>query len=275
MYYVTVENNVKIAVYDLNPKGRKTVFFVHGWPVNHNMFEYQFNVLPRLGFRCISIDLRGFGNSDAPWDGYSYDRLADDIYEVIRNINVPEMTLVGFSMGGPIAIRYMTRHCGYKICKLVLLAAAAPSFTKRENYPYGMTPEAVNALIAQTYQNRPQMVEEFGRNFFASKVTESFTRWFNFLSYSATGNSIIKTAESLRDSDLRAELDRIHVPTGIFHGVLDKICPFEFALILNKGIHNSQLHRFELSGHGVFYDELEKFNQEFIDYLNYEKMYRK
>lgn len=169
----------KIAVYDLNPRGRKTIFFIHGWPVNHNMFEYQFNVLPKLGFRCISIDLRGYGNSDAPWDGYSYDRMTDDIYEVIRTINVPNMTLVGFSVGGAIAIRYMTRHRGFKISKLVLLSAAAPSFIKRDDYPYGMTLEAVNALITQTYRNRPQMLEEFGRMFFASRVSESFSRWFN------------------------------------------------------------------------------------------------
>lgn len=268
MYYVNVEHGIKIAVYDLNPRGRKTIFFIHGWPVNHNMFEYQFNVLPKLGFRCISIDLRGYGNSDAPWDGYSYDRMADDIYEVIRTINVPNMTLVGFSVGGAIAIRYMTRHRGFKISKLVLLSAAAPSFIKRDDYPYGMTLEAVNALITQTYRNRPQMLEEFGRMFFASRVSESFSRWFNSLGYSATGYGTIKVAESLRDSDLRDDLPRIHVPTGIFHGVLDKVCPYEFAVLMNKGIINSELHRFDLSGHAIFYDELEKFNKEFADFLN-------
>ncbi len=268
MYYITVERGVKIAVYDLNPKGKKTIFFIHGWPVNHNMFEYQFDVLPKLGFRCISIDLRGFGNSDAPWDGYSYDRLADDIYEVIRTLNVNDMALVGFSMGGPIAIRYIARHRSYKVSKLVLLSAAAPSFTKREGYPYGMAPETLDAIIAQTYRNRPQMVEDFGRMFFANKVTDSFMRWFNYLNYSSTGHSTIKTAESLRDSDVRDDLAQIHVPTGIFHGVQDRICPYEFAVILNKGIKNSQLFRFDLSGHGIFYDELEKFNREFSNYLN-------
>lgn len=268
MYYITVDRGVKIAVYDLNPRGRKTLFFIHGWPVNHNMFEYQFNVLPKLGFRCVSIDLRGFGNSDAPWDGYSYDRLADDVYEVIRTLNVQDLTLIGFSVGGPIAIRYLIRHRGYKVSRLVLLSAAAPSFTKREGYPYGMTPEAVTALVTQTYRNRPQMVEDFGKMFFASKITDSFSRWFQYLAYSATGNGTIKTLESLRDSDLRDDLAQIHVPTAIFHGVLDRICPYEFALVMNKGIQNSELHRFDLSGHGIFYDELEKFNKELTDYLN-------
>lgn len=268
MYYINAARGVKLAVYDLNPSGRKTVFFLHGWPVDHRMFEYQFDLLPKLGFRCISVDLRGFGNSDAPWSGYSYDTMADDIYTVIRSVNAPEMTLVGFSMGGAIAVRYMARHRGFKISKLALLAAAAPSFTRRPDYPCGMTQEAVNALIAQTHRNRPQMAEDFGKIFFAGKVTPAFAGWFNRLSDAATGHSTIQTAETLRDADLRGDLAHIHVPTGIFHGALDQVCPFEFALVLQKGIKNSQLFRFEHSSHAVFYDELERFNHEFADFLD-------
>lgn len=268
MYYVTVEPNVKIAVYDLNPSGKKTVFFIHGWPLNHRMFEYQLNVLPQMGFRCICIDLRGFGNSDAPWSGYSYDRLADDVYQVMRTINVSKMTLAGFSMGGPIAIKYLTRHNSFKVNKLALMAAAAPSFTKRDGFPYGMTVSAVNDLIARIYRDRPQAVADFGMNFFAKRPSANFVDWFNIMSYSAPGFSTIKTAESLRDSDLRACLPQITVPTGIFHGVLDKICPFEFGLEMNREIPNSKLYRFEQSGHGLFYDEMELFNKQLAEFMD-------
>jgi non-heme chloroperoxidase len=268
LYYINVEPGIKIAVYDLNPSGKKTIFFVHGWPVDHNMFEYQFNVLPYHGFRCISIDLRGFGKSDAPWSGYSYDRLADDIYAVIQTLNVSNMTLAGFSMGGPIVIRYVTRHRSFRVGKLALLAAAAPSFTKREGYPYGKTVKEVDDLIAQAYRNRPQMVTDFGQNFFASHITASFATWFNSMTMNQPGHSTIKTLESLRDEDLRADLSMIRTPTAIFHGLLDKICPFEFATIMNQNIRNSQLHPFELSGHGLFYDELEKLNMELIEFAN-------
>ncbi|MBE6829355.1 MAG: alpha/beta hydrolase, partial [Ruminococcaceae bacterium] len=65
-YYVSVEQNVNIYVEDLNPTGNKTILFVHGWPGNHNLFEYQLNQLPKLGYRCVAIDCRGFGMSDKP-----------------------------------------------------------------------------------------------------------------------------------------------------------------------------------------------------------------
>lgn len=267
MYTVTVQPGVKLAVFDLNPRAGETVFFIHGWPVNQRMFEYQLDVLPALGFRCVSVDLRGFGVSDKPWDGYSYDRMADDMYEIIRSLRAPRLTLAGFSMGGAIAVRYMARHRGFGVSRLALLAAAAPSFVQRPGYPYGMTAQAVDRLIDQTYRDRPQMLTDFGRSFFASKISDSFSGWFHSLGLQAGGHSTIHTAESLRDSDLRADLARIRVPTGIFHGVLDQICPFAFAGELNRGIANSRIYRFEQSGHGIFYDELKKFNEEFVGFL--------
>ena len=71
---IEVEKGVRIIVQDLDPGMGRPVLFLHGWPVNHKMFEYQFDQLPKCGFRCIGMDLRGFGNSDKPWCGYDYDR---------------------------------------------------------------------------------------------------------------------------------------------------------------------------------------------------------
>lgn len=82
-YYVNVEAGVKIFIEDVNPEGNKIILFIHGWPLSHKQFEYQFNVLPAMGYRCIGIDWRGFGNSDKPFSGYHYDRLTDDIRAVV------------------------------------------------------------------------------------------------------------------------------------------------------------------------------------------------
>jgi non-heme chloroperoxidase len=101
-------NGVSINIEDVGT-GRPIVF-IHGWPVNHEMFEYQFTELPKHGYRCIGIDLRGFGDSDKPWNGYSYDTMADDLRAVLDNLNLQNVVLVGFSMRGAIAIHYMARH---------------------------------------------------------------------------------------------------------------------------------------------------------------------
>jgi non-heme chloroperoxidase len=76
------------------------------------MFEYQFIELPKHGYRCIGIDLRGFGDSDKPWDGYNYDTMADDVKVVLDTLDIENATLVCFSMGGKISIHYMARNNG-------------------------------------------------------------------------------------------------------------------------------------------------------------------
>jgi non-heme chloroperoxidase len=170
-------------------------------------------------------------------------------------------------MGGAVAVRYMARHGGFRVSRRALLGAAAPSFPRREGQPYGMTREEVDALIARLYADRPEAVRDFGRMLFASPVTESFAAWFQNLSLETSGHGTIRSAVALRDSDLQSDLSKIRVPTGIFHGVLDRVCPFEFALELRRGIRGSELFRFEKSGHALFYDEREKFNEEFSSFL--------
>ena len=122
-----VEPGVNLYVEDINPGGSKTIVFLHGWPLSHKQFEYQFDVLPAMGYRCIGIDWRGFGNSDKPMSGYTYNRLADDIRTVVGALQLDNFTLVGHSTGGAIAIRYMSRYNGYGVSKLVLIDAAAPT----------------------------------------------------------------------------------------------------------------------------------------------------
>ncbi|MGG1313787.1 alpha/beta fold hydrolase [Cohnella laeviribosi] len=263
-----MERGVRIFVEDIHPAGGKTALFVHGWPVNHKMFEYQLNQLPRYGYRCIALDLRGFGQSDRPWTGYTYDRMADDIRVIIDMFRLRDFVLVGFSIGGAISIRYMARHQGHGVRRLALLSAAAPSFSQRPGYPYGQTREEVDALIRQTLTNRPAMLKGFGDQFFAQNHGPEFMNWFASLGLEASGHGTAQGLIALRDEDLRQDLSAIRVPTAIFAGVQDRIVLFQSALALQQGIPGSVLHRFEQSGHGVFYDELEAFNSRFFAFLN-------
>ncbi len=264
-YYIEVERGVKLYVEDVGTG--VPIVFLHGWPLDHRMYEYQTTQLPKYGFRCIQIDLRGFGKSDAPWTGYGYDRMADDVRIIIDTLKLKQVRMAGFSMGGAIAIRYMSRHDGHRVSQLLLLAAAAPAFTQRPGYPYGMTKEQVNQLIAQINTDRPQALEKFGQLFFASQISPSFRNWFNSLGLDASPHGTIAGAVSLRDEDLRADLPRVNAPTYIFHGVKDQICPFVFAELMHQGIRNSALLRFEQSGHGIFFEELELFNRSLIHVL--------
>ncbi|MBO1580449.1 alpha/beta fold hydrolase [Bacillus sp. XF8] len=251
-YFVTIEPGVNLYVEDINPGGNKTIVFLHGWPLSHKQFEYQFNVLPAMGYRCIGLDWRGFGNSDKPMSGYTFNRLADDIRKVVDTLQLNNFTLAGHSTGGAIAIRYMSRHNGFGVSKLVLIDAAAPT---------GFTPETANEFLKETLNDRPKMMQRVTDTFFFQYITKPFSDWFLQMGLQAASWSTAAIIVTLRDENLHADLSKINVPTLIIHGIHDKVIPFAQALELNQKIRNSQLVPFQYSGHGPFWEERHKFNQ--------------
>lgn len=267
MYYIQSNDSANIAVYDLNPKGYKTIVLVHGWPLSHKMFEYQNPALLEAGYRIVSMDLRGFGNSDETAKGYSYEQFATDLYYVICTLNLTNFDLLGFSMGGAIVTKYMSMYQGYGVSKLCLCDAAVPSYNKSRNNPYGQTLEDTNQLIQLGYQDRPALNQYFGTIFFAKSPSVPFKNWIQNLNDSASGIGEMESLISLRDEEVYEDLRCIQVPTGIFHGKEDKICPFNMAKIVHQTIRNSKLFGFENAGHGAFYDVKEQFNKELIGFL--------
>ena len=268
MFYINSTDGVKIAVYDYNPCGKKTVFLVHGWPLSHKIYEYQIGPLVDCGCRVVAVDLRGFGCSDTPACGYCYDQMAADIHCVVTAMGLECFTLVGFSMGGAIVLRYMNRYRGYGVEKLMLLAAAAPIWTQRPGYPYGMTVEEVNRLIWQASTDRPRLAREFSHcQLFSSPQSEAVKDWFEDIALSASGIGTVKAACALRDEDGTADLCCVKVPTVIIHGKKDVVVSNDLALLQHQYIKNSRFYNLENSGHGIMYDELDEFNKIFISII--------
>lgn len=263
-YYITVEPGVNVYVEDLNPSGDKTLFLIHGWPGNHNLFEYQLNQFPKLGYRCVAMDCRGFGLSDKPWGGYGYDRLADDVRIVVEALRLKNITLGGHSTGGAICIRYMARHSGYGVAKLALFAAAAPSLIQRPNFPYGLQRQAVLDIIQGTYTDRPKMLRNFGNTIFYRRVSAPFSDWIFQLGLQAASWSTAAIANSWLNEELFDDMAKIDVPTLILHGLNDQVCLYPLAVAQHKGIRNSKLVPFNQCGHFLFYDQLEQFNKELV-----------
>ena len=267
MFFINSNDNAKIAVYDLNPSGEKTIVLVHGWPLSHKMFEYQIPSLLKSNYRIIMIDLRGFGNSDVTYTGYNYNQFATDLYYVIYALNLWNFDLLGFSMGGAVVTRYMKMYQGYGVRKLCLLDAAVPSYCKSHSNPYGQTIEDTNKLIQLGLNDRPKLNEYFGSIFFYQEPSSSFKSWFQNLNNTASGLGEMNSLVALRDENIFDDLRYINVPTGIFHGKEDKICPFGMAEIMNKNIRNSTLYPFEKAGHGAFYEVKNQVNKSLVQFL--------
>ncbi|MDI9860899.1 alpha/beta fold hydrolase [Flectobacillus roseus] len=260
--YIEVEKNVKLHVTDLG-EGQPIVL-IHGWPLSDAMYEYQYQYLSRKGFRVIGITLRGFGKSDKPYGRYDFDVFSDDIKVVLEKLKIENAVLGGFSMGGAVVIHYVTKYNAAHISKLALFGAAAPSWRKRDGAPFGISEADGNGLVLQTMTARQDLIAGFGAAFPAKEgnISKNVEKWLENINLEASPYAITESIKALLNLDLRPQLSKISIPVAIFHGTQDKLCSFELANELNKGIKNSLIIRFENSGHALFVEESEKFNTE-------------
>jgi non-heme chloroperoxidase len=262
--YIEVEPNVHLHVTDAG-EGRPVVL-IPGWPLSDEMYEYQYNELIKNNFRVIGITLRGFGKSDKPYKEYNYDKHAIDIKKILSKLDIKDAVLCGFSMGGAIAIRFLSIYNGAHISKLVLAGAAAPIWTQRKDFPYNLPQSAVDDLIKLNYKDRPKLLSDFAKIFSATEtsLSEGIGSWLNNICLSASSFATAQCLIALRDTDLRSDMGEIKIPTLIMHGKKDKICSFDLALQMKAGIADSHIIVFEKSGHSLFLEEVAKFNKELI-----------
>jgi len=264
--YIKVEPYLHLHVTDTG-EGRPIVL-LPGWPLSDEMYDCQYNDLMNNKFRIIGITLRGFGRSSKPYGAYNYDVHARDIKNVLDKLDLKDAVLVGYSMGGAIAIRYVSTYDAAHVSKLVLAGAAAPIWTQRKDFPYNITQSAVDDLIALNFSNRPKLLSNFAKLFSASETTlnEGIGKWLNSIGLVATAHATGQCLYALRDTDLRDDLKKIKIPSLILHGKKDKICSFDLAEQMKCGIKDSQLVAFENSGHSLFLEETKKFNSELIKF---------
>ena len=264
--YIEVEPNVRLHISDAGV-GRPVVL-IHGWPLSDEMFEYQYNALIEKKYRVIGITLRGFGKSDKPFGDYNYDIHALDIKRILNKLEITDAVLVGFSMGGAIAIRFASSDSGSHVSKLALVGAAAPIWTQRSDFHYNLPKSAVNELIKLNNTDRPKLLSDFAKIFSATETSlnEGISSWLNGICLSASSYATAQCLIALRDTDLRSDLAKIKIPTVIMHGKKDKICSFDLAEQMKAGITNSHIVPFENSGHSLFLEETQKFNTELIKF---------
>lgn len=102
MPYVNVgrENSGNIDLYYEDHGTGSPVVLIHGYPLSGTSWEKQVPVLLAGGYRVITYDRRGFGQSGKPTTGYNYDTFTEDLRKLVTHLDLRDFALVGFSMGG-------------------------------------------------------------------------------------------------------------------------------------------------------------------------------
>ena len=140
MPYVMVdkENSGTVDIYYEDHGIGKPVVLIHGWPLSGASWEKQVPALLAAGYRVVTYDRRGFGNSSRPTTGYTYDTLAKDLNTIIARLDLRDVTLVGFSMGGGEVARYLGNYGSKRVNKAVLISAVPPFLLKTPDNPEGV-----------------------------------------------------------------------------------------------------------------------------------------
>ena len=270
---VGVENNNDIELhYEDYGKGLPVVF-IHGWPLSGSMWEYQVTQLPQQGLRCITYDRRGFGKSDRPFGCYDYNTLASDLKALLDELDLHEVTLVGFSMGGGEIAKYFSLYGGERVAKVVLISAVVPYMLQTVDNPDGVPQEAFDKMLKEITDDRPSFLEAFNKDFYGVEllnqpVTGAYLANALTQALNASPIATIECAKSFSSTDFRDDVPKINVPTLIIHGDKDKTVPIKAtAEQAVENIKGAVLKVYEGAPHGLWFTEKDKLNQDLIDFI--------
>jgi non-heme chloroperoxidase len=261
MEQIEVEPGVNLFA-QVEGEGRPIVL-IHGWGLNHEMWNFQIPYLMQRGYKVVAVDLRGFGNSDKPAAGYDYETWANDIGKVLDNLELQNVTLVGYSIGGAIVMHYAATRADPRIEKLGLVAAAGPYVTLDASNPWGSVPQSFFDETI-TLLNNGQLEEAFKlfHKIVFPGMNLATLEWIESMLSSASQQALVGGIEAMRDKDLRQDLPKISVKTKIFHGFEDPFVPNLLIFEQKRLIAGATLAWFWMSGHGIFFEEVGKLNKE-------------
>jgi non-heme chloroperoxidase len=249
------------------------VVFIHGWPLNADMWEYQMTPIAQQGFRCVGADRRGFGRSGQPWQGYDYDTLADDLAALLENLNLSNVTLVGFSMGGGEVARYMSRHEGRRIARAILVSAVTPFLLKTPDNPDGVAIDVFKDMVEGLHGDRPAFLADFGKKFFGVgvlnfSISTEMLDWAQSLALQASPAATIACVKAFSETDFRSDMGAFTVPTLIIHGDADQTVPIDAsARRAAKSIRGARLVEYSGAPHGLFHTEKKRLNDDIVAFM--------
>lgn len=263
---------VRLHIEDSGGAGRP-VILIHGWPLSAASWKAQLPVLRDAGYRVISYDRRGFGRSDKPADGYEYDTLAADLAGIIEDLDLKNVSLVGFSMGGGEVARYIVNHGEARLHSVVLAAAVPPYLLKGSDNPEGpLTREAADGMVADLGKDREAFFDGFTKAFFSAngklKVTEAQRLEAVALAHQSDQTAALGCMNAFATTDFRADLERVTVPTLVIHGDSDGTVPFEGSgKRTHAAIAGSELVLLRDAPHGCNVSHADEFNLALLNFL--------
>jgi pimeloyl-ACP methyl ester carboxylesterase len=274
MPYINVgmENTSPIDIhYDDVGVGRPIVL-IHGFPLSGRSWEKQIPPLLNAGFRVITYDRRGFGNSSQPSGGYDYDTFASDLNRLLTDLELHDIVLAGFSMGGGEVARYLGTYGSDRVRAAIFISSIPPFLLKTPETPNGIDQNVFDDIQGAIAADRFAYLTAFYNDFYnldellGERISEEAVRdsW-NI----AAGASPIGTwaCPPTWHTDFREDLRKIDVPTLVVHGSADRILPIEATgARTHEMVKDSQYVVIDDAPHGCLWTHSDEVNRALLEF---------
>lgn len=278
MAYITVgtENSTTIELYYEDQGAGQPVVLIHGYPLNGHSWERTTRELLDAGYRVITYDRRGFGQSSKVAAGYDYDTFAADLNTVLETLNLNNTILVGFSMGTGELARYVATHGHARIAKLAFLASLGPFLVAREDNPDGVPQEVFDGIAAQARDDRFAWFTQFFGNFYnldenlGSRISqEAVTASWNVAVASAPVAAYAVVPAWIED--FRGDVEAVKasgLPALILHGTADHVLPIDAtARPFHTALPEADYVEIEGAPHGLLWTHAQEVNTALLAFL--------
>jgi non-heme chloroperoxidase len=225
------ENNTDIKIYYEDHGTGQPVVLIHGYPLNGHSWEKQERALLDAGYRVITYDRRGFGNSSQPVTGYDYDTFTADLNTLVEHLDLTGAVLVGFSMGSGEVTRYLSRHGSARVSRAVLMGAIPPFLLKTADNPEGVDRSVFDGIKAAVVADRHAYLKDFLDNFYnvdvlrGTRISDEAWQSSFIVGVGASAHATYACVDTWL-TDFRDDLPKIDIPVLLIHGDADRILPY-------------------------------------------------
>jgi non-heme chloroperoxidase len=262
-----------IDIYYEDHGAGRPVVLSHGYPLSGRAWEKQVTALLAAGYRVITYDRRGWGNSSQPAGGYDYDTFASDVNVLLETLDVRDAILVGHSMGTGDVARYLGRYGTGRVAKAVLMSPIPPFLLKTDDNPEGAPQALFDGFIQAARADRNGWLKQFLENFYNFDVyggslvsDEAFQA---SLAVAEAGSPVAAVAcIPTWLTDFREDLAKVDVPVLVIQGDKDRVLPIGVTgQRISAFVGDSRLLVIEGGPHAIAWTHADQVNAALLDFF--------
>ena len=239
------ENSGDIEIYYEDHGAGRPVVLIHGYPLSGRAWDRQVPALLEDGYRVITYDRRGFGQSSKPATGYDYDTFVADLHTLLEHLDLRDAVLVGHSMGTGEVTRYLASsgsadhrglqlgHLRPRVAKAVLISPIPPYLVQTPDNPDGVPQGVFDGFVQAATADTPAWIKGFLDNYYNMAALggtvvsyQAFQASWN-QGVAASALAVVACVGVPVITDFRADLPKIDVPVLVLHGDADQVLPLD------------------------------------------------